>query len=336
VSAPLATALFGCGKIGAGYSEDAVMARHYRYTTHAQALRDHPKFSFAVAVDRNLAAAEAAKQRFGAVAALADVQALARPENIEVAVLATPPGERLAIVDALPRLRAIMVEKPLGATLDEAETLVALCARRGIAMQVALPRRVDATHRALAAGGLAERIGPVQGAFIVYGNGLLNNATHMIDLARMLLGEVEAVDVPAGLKPYREGPIAGDINVPFTLRLSSGRPLLGLPLAFAHYRENAIDIWGERGRLALVQEGLRLVQHRRADNRAMQGERELLNDAAAAETTTIGEAFRALYDDLAEALSAGRAPASTGENALATARVVDAILRAAGGALERP
>ena len=65
-------------------------------------------------------------------------------------------------------------------------------------------------------------MGDVQGAFLVYGNGLSNNATHMVDLTRMLLGEIAAVQVPAGLNGYREGPLDDDINVPFVLRLQSG------------------------------------------------------------------------------------------------------------------
>lgn len=337
MSGTLATALFGCGRIGAGYADDPIMARHYRYTTHAQVLRDHPAFAFEAAIDTDATAATAVQKQFGAVRAGTSVRDLADPAAIDVAVLAVPPGERLAIVAALPSVRAIVVEKPLGATLEEAEALVDHCAGRGIALQVALPRRVDQSHRALAAGGLAERIGTVQGALIVYGNGLMNNATHMIDLARMLLGEVEEAEVPAGLAPSREGPHPGDVNIPFVLRLAPNLPVMGLPLAFTNYRENALDIWGECGRLALVQEGLRLVQYGRAGNRAMSGERELVNDAMEAATTTIGEAFYALYDDLADALAEGRAPASAGENALRTARVIATIQRSCGsGRPERP
>ena len=337
MSGQLSTALFGCGRIGAGYAADPVMARHYRYTTHAQVLRDHPAFAFAAAIDTDPVASGEVEKRFGAAQSGTSVHAIADPAAIDVAVLATPPGERLAILAGLPRLRAAVVEKPLGATPEEAAALVRYCAGRGIALQVALPRRVDKSHRALAEGGLGLRIGAIQGAFIVYGNGLMNNATHMIDLARMLLGEVEEAEVPAGLTPYREGPLASDVNVPFVLRMAPNLPVMGLPIAFASYRENALDVWGERGRLALVQEGLRLVQHLRADNRAMSGERELVNDAGETATTTIGEAFYALYDDLADALAEGRPPASAGENALQTARVVAAIQRSCGsGRAERP
>lgn len=324
----LRTVLVGCGRMGAGYAADPVMARHYHYVSHAQVLAEHPAFTWTAAVDRNHDNAAAVAARWHLPAAATRLEDLPDRDNIEAVVLAVPPGERLAALDALPGLRAVLVEKPLGANLAEAESFAAACAARHITVQVNLPRRCDATHRRLAEGGLARLIGAPQGATLVYGNGLANNGTHMIDVARMLLGEVAAVGPAAGIAPRREGPIDGDVNVPFAMRMASGIPVFALPVAFAHYRENAVDVWGAHGRIALVQEGLRLLVHARGENRAMQGERELANDAPAAETTTIGISLRAVYDDLADAIAGGHTPRSPIASALATVRVVEAVRRA--------
>jgi predicted dehydrogenase len=324
------TILVGCGRIGATYADDPVMAAHYRYVSHAQALAAHPEFQWIAAFDRDEAAARAVSRRWN-VANLAD---LSQAKDVDVAVLALPPGERLAALEALPSVHAVLVEKPLGRDRADAEAFVEYCRKRGILVQVNLPRRADATHRNLAEGELARRIGRPQGAFVVYGNGLANNGTHMIDLARWFLGEVRSAQVPGGLDARREGPLEDDINVPFVLRHESGAATFAQPLAFAHYRENMIDIWGEEGRLALLQEGLRIAYSRLRPNRAMQGEHELENDAPAVETTSIGTSLYALYDDLARALRDEVVPASTAENAMRNAVVVDAIRQsaAAGGA----
>jgi len=328
MSRPLVTALFGCGQIGTGYAADPLMARHYRYASHAQVLNDHADFDWHVAVDPRSESAQACAAAYG-VAAATDVSGIAAPETIEVAVLATPPGTRLALLNALPGLKAVIVEKPLGADIAEAQAFAAACKARGLVCQVNLPRRVDASHRALAVGGLAERIGRVQGVFLVYGNGLINNGTHMIDLARMLLGEVAHASVPAGATSFVEGPIPGDRNLPFCLAMENGVTVMGQPLSFAAYRENGLDLWGEKGRLAIVQEGLRFCFFPRRDNRSTTGAHELVNDAPETETTTMGEALHAIYDDLAEALTQGRTPASTLHSALATARVVATLMAAA-------
>lgn len=324
---PLRTALFGCGQIGSGYAADARMAEHYCYATHAQVLSDHPAFDWTVAVDPRGESARACADAYG-IAAASEVSGITAPETIEVAVLATPPGTRLALLEALPGLKAVIVEKPLGATVAEAEAFARACETRGIVCQVNLPRRADASHRALAEGGLARRIGRVQGAFLTYGNGLINNGTHMIDLARALLGEVAHAGVPAGAAGFAEGPIPGDRNLPFCLTMESGIAVMGQPLTFAAYRENGLDLWGEEGRLAIVQEGLRFCFFPRRDNRSTTGARELAGDAPEVETTTMGEALYAIYDDLAEALRSGGAPVSPLSSALATARVVATLMAA--------
>lgn len=324
----LATALFGCGNVGVGYGADPVMARYYPYASHNQVLADHPGFDWVAAIDTNAEAAAAVSAQHG-LQAHGTGTGFPGAETIEVAILATPPGSRKAIIDALPALRAVIVEKPLGATPEEAQSFLDTCQSRGIVVQVNFPRRADQSHRALAAGGLEDSVGDVQGAFLVYGNGLSNNATHMVDLTRMLLGEIAAVQVPAGLNGYREGPLDDDINVPFVLRLQSGIAVMGQPLAFENYRENALDIWGTTGRMAILQEGLRIARYPRSDNRAMSGEHEITSDAGDFETSSIGSAFRDIYDDLADAITSGRAPVSTGESALATAQVIAAIRQSA-------
>ncbi len=324
----LPTALFGCGRVGAGYADDPVMVRHYPYASHTQVLADHPAFEWVAAVDTDATAAAAVAHRHG-LAAHGHDTSFAGAKRIAVAILAVPPGERQAIVNTLPTLRAVIVEKPLGATVAEAASFLDACRSRDITVQVNLPRRADADHRALADGGLAAAIGQPQGAFLLYGNGLANNATHMIDLVRMLLGEVAAVQVPAGCRPYREGPINDDVNVPFTLRIGNGTAVMAQPLAFDHYRENAIDVWGDTGRLSILQEGLRIARYPRVANRAMSDTQEIASDAPTFETTTIGTAFRAVYDDLAAALTEHRAPVSTGASALVTARIVAAVRRSA-------
>ena len=320
------TVLIGCGKIGAAYADDPVMAQHYRFVSHAQVLAAHPGFEWVAAVDHVAGTAQQVAERWSVSHFQQGTDGLHDRCNPEVAVLAMPPGERIAAVESLPGLRAVVVEKPLGANAAEAQAFLAYCAQRQIAVQVNLPRRADASHRALASG-LNDTVGRRQGAFLVYGNGVTNNGTHMIDLARWFMGEVTSVQaLLGGSSAYREGPLDDDMNLAFAMMHHDGVQTLAMPVSFAHYRENMVDIWGDRGRVALLQEGLRLAQFPRSDNRAMAGERELTNDAPSVETTTIGESFYAIYDDLWQHLEDRAAPlASPGENALRCAVVVDAI-----------
>ncbi len=326
MSAPrLRTAVIGFGNVAAGYADDPAMARHIPFATHAQVLAAHPAYDWQAVVDVSETALETARRHWAIPHTAHSVAALVRHISPEVAVLATPPNSRLEILEQLPDLRAVLVEKPLGVTQAQSRAFVEACRRRNILVQVNLYRRADTLFRRLAAGELVERIGLPQAAFGVYGNGLLNNGTHQVDLVRMLLGEVEDAQIVPGVVPYPAGPIPGDIQIPFSLRLKSGLMAQMQPIRFEHYRENSLDIWGKRGRLEITLEGLNVTVSPRRANRAMQGEREVASDADERLPSTLGHAFYEMYTNLADAL-AGRAELwSPGESALRTACVVQSL-----------
>lgn len=329
VPRPWRTALIGFGGIASGLADDARMARYFRYATHFQVLADHPAFDWGAVVDPSPTARKAAAARGGVAHILDDVAKLDDAFAPEIAVLATPPGDRLAVLDALPHVRAIIVEKPLGNTRAEAEAFAARCCERGIVAQVNLWRRADETFGWLAATGRAELIGRPQAVTGIYGNGLLNNGTHLVDFVRMLCGEVIAVRALAPEKPAAGTPLAGDCALAGALMLADGGIAVVQPIDFAHYREIGLDIWGERGRLEIVHESLTARHFPRVDNRGLDGVFEVASDQPSELPRTVGEALYRLYDNLATAMQDAAPLASPLGNALTDAYVIDALRRSA-------
>ena len=320
------TVVVGFGKIAAGYTGDRRMARYFDCATHAQALANHPDFEWIGVADPSPKARSAAESwnvpRVAPDAAdLADLKP-------EVAVITTPPGSRPAVLDALPSLRAVFVEKPLSVGDDEGEVFLKRCRERGVAVQVNFWRRGDPLFRELAAGGLRHRVGAPQTAFATYGNGLFNNGGHMVDFVRMLLGEVESAQA-TGPATEARGPLKGDVQIPFVLALDSGLRVAVHPVDFSHFREVGLDVWGSGGRLALYQESLGIYHYPRAENRGLENEFEIASDAPAVLEPTVGKALPALYGNLAAALDGDQPLWSSGDSARATERVLDAILRSA-------
>jgi predicted dehydrogenase len=318
--------LFGLGRVGMGYAEDPRTAAWLRYSTHAQVLADHPAFDWGAAVDPSPEARSAAASRWDVPLVAESLEALAAEYEPEVAVIATPPGERTGIVERLPGLKAVLVEKPLGRDLMEAEEFLALCEARGIVVQVNLWRRGDELLRALAEGRLRAEIGPPQAVFGVYGNGLLNNGVHLVDLLAMLVGRVEFVQALPGSRTS-SGPIAGDLDVPFVAEFAGGVTATILPLDFRHYREVGLDVWGESGRLSILQEGLAVTVYPRTENRSAGGEHEIASDRPTLLPSTLGYAFHNLYTNLAESVVEGAELWSPGVAALRAEQVVDAVRR---------
>ncbi|MEW5744463.1 MAG: Gfo/Idh/MocA family oxidoreductase [Nitrospirota bacterium] len=327
---PLRTVIIGFGKIGAGYADDPVMSRHYPIASHAQALAAHPAFAWEAVVDPSNSALDNARKRWSIQYAEKDIDSLAQRYAPEVAVIATPPQFRAGLIEKLPTLRAVLVEKPLGLTTQEGSTFLQECCRRQVMVQVNLWRRADTVFRMLASGGLVERIGRAQAVFGTYGNGLLNNGTHMIDFITMLLGEVSSVQaVSVNTPPYCAGPLDGDPQIPFVLYLKNGVVAMLQPLQFEHYRENSLDMWGERGRLQIAQEGLGVFLFPHCTNRAIQGEFEVACDRPQLLETTVGAALYEIYDNLANAIYNEVPLWSPGESALKAERAVEAIKESA-------
>ncbi|MFN8455084.1 MAG: Gfo/Idh/MocA family oxidoreductase [Anaerolineae bacterium] len=325
----LRTVIIGFGKIGARYADDPLTARYYPYSTHAQVLAVHPAFAWEAVVDPSATARELAQKRWQIPYAVKNVRELMDNYQPEVAVIATPPETRQFIIEQIPSLRAVLVEKPLGLTVADAEQFLEQCRQRHIIVQVNLWRRADEMFRALAAGQLTELIGCPQAIFGVYGNGLLNNGTHMIDFVRMLCGEVEAVQAIGNLSTCLTGPITGDVNLAFSLRLKPGLVVMQQPINFEHYRENSLDIWGEKGRLSFCLEGLSLIFYPRHKNRAIQHTQEIAVDQPQLLNSTVGQALYHLYSNLAESIQIGIPLWSPGDLALHAAQIIQAILDSA-------
>lgn len=322
------TAIVGFGQVAAGYSDDPRHSRFYTHPTHAAAVSAHPNFDLRAVADPSERARASARDRWAVTTVVADVSEL-RDVGVEVAVLATPPANRLAAIGALPQLRAVLVEKPLASTVEEARRFLDECARRGILVAVNLMRRYDEDLQRLAAGGLHQRCGAVRAVFAVYGNGLRNNGTHVVDTARMLFGPIAQHGVVPGGMPFTEGPLDGDVNVPFYLVAESGLMIVGQPVRFADYREVSLDIWGEQARLQLVHEGLLEIVSPRGDNRQLQNAREIEHDQSSNRTTSIGGALRRVYDNLDGALNGRAALACSGEDAFETLQVIERIMATA-------
>ena len=104
------------------------------------------------------------------------------------------------------------------------------------------------------------------------------------------------------------------------------------PLRFSCYREVSLDIWGQIGRLQILNESLRLIFTPRGRSRILTDAAEILHDSPNVETLTVGRALYAVYDNLA-GIMRGESSFCPGADALAAMRIVDAVHRSseAGG-----
>ena len=303
--------IVGFGRIANSIRHDAKISKVFRYASHAQVLAEHPAFEWVGIVDPG-DVAEAAAEWGKPVGTLEDFQ------EAEFAAITAPPAARLGIVSNLPALKAVMIEKPLG---DEGEAFLKYCKGREISVSVNFWRRGVRYYRDL---DLRKQVGQVQAVFCTYGNGLMNNGSHLIDFLQMLFGDIECaahseVDTLESLGC--SGPM-DDYSVNFVLRAMEGMfPILGAPIDFNDYREVSVDIWGTKGRLFIGQESLQVCKYPVVNHRGMENQKEVSATAFTTERVDVSDSIWNLYTSIAEGN-----PLSPGEGALKTERILKGLI----------
>ena len=220
--APLRVAMIGAGGFAVRHLELLARERGVHVTGH---------------VARTPGSAEAQAARFGG-RAYADVHALLDAERIDAAWLCLPPGAHGAIEEALVAAGVpFFVEKPLSADADTAERIAEAVAARGLVTAVGYHWRAFETIpevRARLAAGPPVRL--VSAAWhsstpapawwrheAESGGQMVEQATHLLDLALHLLGDAEVLHAAEARAPrdaYPDADVAEASSA--TLRFAGG------------------------------------------------------------------------------------------------------------------
>ena len=294
--------LVGLGKMGFQYLDDPAISKSIAYSTHFQVIDNHPSFLLHGAIDTSEKTLSLFKERFKCDNLSSSIENIKEPDLVDVLVLATPPKNRYDFLNFFPNLKALIVEKPLGENLQESKILMDICTSRNLITQVNFCRRTDQSMKALAEGGLFQEIGSLQCGFGVYGNGILNYSIHTIDLVRMLIGEITKVQALTIPNIVNSGPIGSDLNIPFILYLEDIAISI-FPINFCKYREGSLDLWGSKGRLQILQEGLKYHLTKVELCRSLFNFNELNSDKIDIFDTGFGKSMYYLYDEVSESIA---------------------------------
>ncbi len=235
--------IVGLGNIGFGYDAGAPADR---VLTHARAFSRHPGFRLVAGVDPSAPARKAFSKATGlpAFARLRD----AGLERCDVVVVAVPTAFHLDAVREAVRLkpRLIVLEKPVAGNLRDALKIKALLARRKIPCYVNYMRRADPGMAKLAALLARKKFGALQAGHAFYSKGLLNGASHYVDLLEFLFGPGKALSARRGLAPYGKDP-----QPAFALGWGGARVSF-TPVDWRRYDMGEIDLLFAKGRVRLT------------------------------------------------------------------------------------
>jgi predicted dehydrogenase len=319
------------GIAGAGDIAERVMAPAMRAAPHARLV--------AVA-RRDIVAAEAFAARHAAARAYDSVDALVRDPEVDAIYVATPVARHCPdVLAAVTQGKHVLCEKPLALTVAEAERMRDASAAAGVQAMTSFYQRFNARHqrvRDLLTGGAIGRITAARWNFsgrspdrpgawrqdraTAGGGSYLDNASHCVDLIRYLLGEVVAVTafVDTLAARYEVEDTASSI-----LLLETGAQVV----VTSHW--SALDPDEERSSVLEISGTEGTIVSTPLHDKFSRGQLTIATTGGERQETYEASTHVALVEAFAAALAAGRPPAVTFDDGLASLRVVHAVYESA-------
>jgi predicted dehydrogenase len=185
VSSQRRALVVGCGKIAGGYNRGP---SDPKILTHALAYLRHPAYELAACVDPDERSRLAFASTWSVPKNFAMLDDALEAGEYDIVSICSPTGTHLAVLERLlqSRVRAVFAEKPLDGRPQQARQIGAEFAARNIPVAVNFGRRFDRSIRVLRSAITSGRFGKLVSAIGFYSGGVVNNGSHMVDLAAFL------------------------------------------------------------------------------------------------------------------------------------------------------
>lgn len=315
-------AVIGCGNMGAkewNYSKDVMPE------THAACYKNNSRTELVALVDNNQKNLEDAGKYFPGVALFGSIEDMFLKIKPDIVSIATNSDSHASLVKlaAKHNVPAILCEKPIAESVKQAEEMIKKCKQNNSLLFVNHQRRFDPLlqqWRAKINNGL---IGKIVQVNCYYYNGLLNSGTHVIDLLRFFLGDIDWVK---GFINAQTSWKNNDDNIDALIKLKSGA-MATLQTLPKNYGLSDFHFYGERGYFAIKNLGYEVEYRKSVENKYCKGFYQLSENVK-----KMGEPRSLISSGVSHIVSCldGKInPVSRGEDGLEALRVIFALRESA-------
>ena len=235
---------------------------------HTKAYQSVPGFHLAAAAEPNAETARTFQETFAIPTMYADPKEMLRKESLDVVSICTWHGLHApqTLIAAEDGAKAVLCEKPMAVSLDEADQMITACRTSGTKLAIGHQRRFYpgwTEARRLVSEGVIGKPTMVTGYVV---DGLLNTGSHVIDGMRYVLGDPQAEWVMGAVERKtnrweRDVPIE-DCCLGLTSFAGGAQALLQVDLT-AYSSADHFTVQGTEGLLMVGPDSLRLIS---ADN----------------------------------------------------------------------
>lgn len=265
------TAIIGCGRIGCGFDDDP--KRKYA-ASHIKAYSLNPNTQLVALADIDTEKLAKYAEKYNVPKTYTDYKEMLAIECPDILSICTWNSTHYEIVcEAVKQgVKAVFCEKPISDTIENAKKLIQVCSDHKVILMIDHMRRFDKTHveikRFIDGGG----IGSIQQASFNYTAGIANTGSHMFDLIRFLLGDVDWI---TSFPSSTLAPNPKDPNFDGLIKLKSGATCTIQACDVKEFTLFEFVITGTKGRIKISKAGFKVEYDRVEDSDVFSGYKEL-------------------------------------------------------------
>lgn len=308
----------GCGRIGI---EEGSLGG-LKPQTHAQGYYLHPRTALSALVDIRKERLKLAQKYYPDIPTFTSVEEMivqVEPDIISVATT-TPTHYNAVKAAAKKGVKAIICEKPIAQNISQAEKMISLCRKRNILLFVNHSRRFDKLIRSVKKK--INYFGPIVQGNGQYVRGIYNNGTHLIDLLRFYLGEVEQVWAVRNTLTEKWQDLEDDLNLDGFIFFKNGAKIAIQSMDATDYYIFELSLFGRNGIIHFTDLAYKIAYQPKLKKAAVT---KKLGEFTKTDRIT-KSTMLSMIDHVVDCLDGKDKPVSTGKDGLAVLKVINALV----------
>jgi predicted dehydrogenase len=269
-------AVIGLGNIGLMYDFDS---KRTKPSSHTLAYIQSPDLELVAAADTRLGQESFLNQLAPGVQFYSDYQKMLSDQAVDLVSICTDSQTRVELVRYIVEntsTKLIFCEKPLSSTVRDAASLLSVLDSYTGYFIPNLSRRWNTGILGVKQSIKRNEYGKIRKIHIRYTRGIYNTGSHLFDMIRFLVGDIDSVRVLH--KEYTSSELTGELS--FTFDFVCGEGITGYAEAFndAFYYLFEIDLYFEEGKIEITRSGDQIRYLKAGEHPLFEGFKSLIED----------------------------------------------------------
>lgn len=319
---PFTVVIIGLGNIGLGYD---LQGKPDQVFTHTKACLVHKGFNLLTGIDLD----EARRNAFTSFTGLPAYDSLdtagMSAGDVDLYIVSVPLAARSKVIEEVLKRdpRAVLIEKPIASTVEEAETLLVSCNRKRIVLTVNYFRYFNPRIQRVKSLFTEKSMGIFNTCICLYSGGIFNMASHYISLLLQWFGRPDQINVlDSNFTKYEN-----DADAFFCLSFGAAKTHF-IPIR-TEYSIGEMDLLFERGRILLGNYGEDILVYSSIQDPFFHGYQRLSIDPDQPEKPALIDYQLDVMNTLEKILKGEDDASLQAENALETLKICEQVVHEA-------